>query len=41
LRAVEDTAEAAFRLSPEFFPMLGNTPGIGRGFTEEDARPGR
>jgi putative ABC transport system permease protein len=30
----------AFRVSPSFFPMLGVAPAIGRGFTDEDARPG-
>ena len=30
----------AFRVSPSYFPMLGIEPAIGRGFTDEDARPG-
>jgi putative ABC transport system permease protein len=30
-----------FQVAPAFFPMLGVEPALGRGFTDEDARPGR
>jgi putative ABC transport system permease protein len=30
-----------FQVAPAFFPMLGVEPALGRGFTEEDAQPGR
>ena len=30
-----------FQVAPEFFPMLGVEPALGRAFTDEDARPGR
>jgi len=30
-----------FRIAPTFFPMLGVQPSLGRGFTDNDARPGR
>jgi len=30
-----------FKVAPSFFPMLGIEPAAGRGFTEDDARPGR
>src|ERR1051325_7134596 len=31
----------AFRVTPSFFPMLGVTPALGRGFANEEAQPGR
>jgi putative ABC transport system permease protein len=30
-----------FQIAPAFFPMLGVDPALGRGFTVEDAKPGR
>jgi putative ABC transport system permease protein len=30
-----------FQIAPAFFPMLGIEPALGRGFTGEDAQPGR
>jgi putative ABC transport system permease protein len=30
-----------FQVSPTFFPMLGVEPALGRGFTEQEAQPGR
>src|SRR6266566_2562929 len=30
-----------FQIAPAFFPMLGVEPALGRGFTGEDAQPGR
>ena len=30
-----------FQVTPEFFPLLGVEPVLGRGFSEEDALPGR
>jgi predicted permease len=30
-----------FRIAPTFFPMLGVQPSLGRGFTDDDAQPGR
>ena len=30
-----------FQIAPAFFPMLGIEPALGRGFTNEDAQPGR
>ena len=30
-----------FQVAPAFFPMLGVEPAFGRGFTDEDAQPGR
>jgi putative ABC transport system permease protein len=30
-----------FQIAPAFFPMLGVEPALGRGFTDEDAQPGR
>jgi putative ABC transport system permease protein len=30
-----------FQIAPTFFPMLGVEPALGRGFTDEDAQPGR
>ena len=30
-----------FQVAPAFFPMLGVEPALGRGFTDEDAHPGR
>ncbi|HXN23454.1 MAG TPA: ABC transporter permease [Candidatus Dormibacteraeota bacterium] len=30
-----------FQVAPAFFPMLGIEPALGRGFTDEDAQPGR
>ncbi len=30
-----------FKVAPSFFPMLGIEPAAGRGFTQDDARPGR
>jgi hypothetical protein len=30
-----------FQVAPAFFPMLGVEPALGRGFTDEDAQPGR
>jgi putative ABC transport system permease protein len=30
-----------FQIAPAFFPMFGVEPALGRGFTDEDAQPGR